>query len=91
MSKGALAEIFRCRRATKWLLLYAQLRTCEQDDGLSHEQDENKLKFCKRWSEALTEKGLIQGKSWRDRRDRAGDVKESHLLAFAVARRALHR
>jgi hypothetical protein len=27
---GSLAEIFRCRRATKWLLLYAQPRTCEQ-------------------------------------------------------------
>jgi len=62
----------------------------DNDDGLSHEQDENKLKFCKRWGEALTEKSLIQRK-FRDRRDRAGDVKESHLLAFAVARRAPHR
>ena len=34
----------------------------DNDDGLSHEQDENKLKFCKRWGEALTEKGLIQRK-----------------------------
>ena len=35
----------------------------DNDDGLSHEQDENKLKFCKRWGEALTEKGLIQRKT----------------------------
>ena len=31
----------------------------DTDDGLSREQDENKLKFCKRWGEALTERGLI--------------------------------
>jgi hypothetical protein len=36
----------------------------DTDDGLSREQDENELKFCKRWGEALTltEKGLIQRK-----------------------------
>jgi hypothetical protein len=34
----------------------------DTDDGLTGEQDENKLKFCKRWGEALTEKGLIQRK-----------------------------
>ena len=34
----------------------------DTDDGLSREQDENELKFCERWGEALTEKGLIQRK-----------------------------
>jgi hypothetical protein len=56
-----------------FLVASYQLRVSEDwvvGRRLSHEQDENKLKLCKRWGEALTKKGLIQRKAWRDRRDR---------------------
>ena len=34
----------------------------DTDDGLSREQNESKRSFCKRWGDALVEKGLIQKK-----------------------------
>jgi hypothetical protein len=35
----------------------------DTDDGLSREQNESKRSFCKRWGDALVEKGLIQKKA----------------------------
>jgi hypothetical protein len=45
-----------------WLIPEVTRLMNDTDDGLSREQNESKLSFCKRWGDALVEKGLIQKK-----------------------------
>jgi hypothetical protein len=47
---------------SSWLIPEVTRLMNDTDDGLSREQNQSNRGFCKRWGDALVEKGLIQKK-----------------------------